>query len=308
MYYVGLDASGTTRVLSAVSSDGLTWTKEAGFRLEPGGVDNAAQILEPAVVQVSANLLRMYYMGSAAGGWQIFSATSPDGITWVKKNGVRIAPGGPYDAVHVGSPEVVGTSGGLLRMYYSGSNSAATTSGSILSAISSDGLTWTKESGVRLAPGGNETGLDTDLWGPDVRLLPNGTMRMYYVGAGGPGRIFSASSSNGLAWVNDPGVRIDLGASGAPDAGRVLSGVVATMANGVLRHYYTGVDSSVGRRILSATMAPFLSVMIDIKPGDHPNSINLGSNGTVPVAVFSNLRRVSSTLRHPACEFTDFFL
>jgi hypothetical protein len=28
-------------------------------------------------------------------------------------------------------------------------------------------------------------------------------------------------------------------------------------------------------------------VMIDIKPGSYPNSINLGSNGSVPVAIFS---------------------
>jgi uncharacterized delta-60 repeat protein len=30
-----------------------------------------------------------------------------------------------------------------------------------------------------------------------------------------------------------------------------------------------------------------LSVQIDIKPGSYPNTINLGSNGTVPVAIFS---------------------
>lgn len=32
---------------------------------------------------------------------------------------------------------------------------------------------------------------------------------------------------------------------------------------------------------------PVLLVTIDIKPGSFPNSINLGSNGTVPVAIFS---------------------
>ncbi|MGH9203892.1 MAG: SBBP repeat-containing protein, partial [Vicinamibacterales bacterium] len=33
---------------------------------------------------------------------------------------------------------------------------------------------------------------------------------------------------------------------------------------------------------------PFLDVAIDIKPGSFPNSINLGSAGTVPVAIFSS--------------------
>lgn len=33
---------------------------------------------------------------------------------------------------------------------------------------------------------------------------------------------------------------------------------------------------------------PVIEVIIDIKPGSFPNSINLGSNGTVPVAIFSD--------------------
>lgn len=31
----------------------------------------------------------------------------------------------------------------------------------------------------------------------------------------------------------------------------------------------------------------YITVTIDIKPGSYPNSINLGSNGNVPVAIFS---------------------
>ncbi len=33
---------------------------------------------------------------------------------------------------------------------------------------------------------------------------------------------------------------------------------------------------------------PYRTLRIDIKPGSYPNSINLGSNGTVPVAIFGN--------------------
>ncbi|MHC4535124.1 MAG: hypothetical protein ACYS6K_14340 [Planctomycetota bacterium] len=36
------------------------------------------------------------------------------------------------------------------------------------------------------------------------------------------------------------------------------------------------------------TPTPVLSVDIDIKPGSYPNSINLGSNGKVPVAILSS--------------------
>jgi hypothetical protein len=44
-----------------------------------------------------------------------------------------------------------------------------------------------------------------------------------------------------------------------------------------------GGDAAVN---LSGTGVP-LPVSIDIKPGSFPNSINLGSGGTVPVAIFS---------------------
>ena len=33
---------------------------------------------------------------------------------------------------------------------------------------------------------------------------------------------------------------------------------------------------------------PELTVAIDIRPGSHPNSINLGSNGLIPVAILSS--------------------
>jgi hypothetical protein len=42
-----------------------------------------------------------------------------------------------------------------------------------------------------------------------------------------------------------------------------------------------GTDGFVTRLVL------FISVSIDIKPGSFPNSINLGSGGSVPVAIFS---------------------
>lgn len=37
-----------------------------------------------------------------------------------------------------------------------------------------------------------------------------------------------------------------------------------------------------------STISPFIPVSIDIKPGSYPNSINLGSNGVVPVAIFGS--------------------
>ena len=44
-----------------------------------------------------------------------------------------------------------------------------------------------------------------------------------------------------------------------------------------------GIESSA-----SSTINPFIPVSIDIKPGSYPNSVNLGSNGVVPVAIFGS--------------------
>lgn len=46
--------------------------------------------------------------------------------------------------------------------------------------------------------------------------------------------------------------------------------------------YELTLDPAPGQPVIVATR-----VTIDIKPGTHPNSINLGSGGTVPVAIFS---------------------
>ena len=39
-----------------------------------------------------------------------------------------------------------------------------------------------------------------------------------------------------------------------------------------------------------------LNIIIDIKPGSYPNSINLGSNGNIPVAVLSSIDFDARTL------------
>ncbi len=48
----------------------------------------------------------------------------------------------------------------------------------------------------------------------------------------------------------------------------------------------TDDDGGVGSESYASVFV-FLPVTIDIKPGSDPNSINLGSSGTVPVAIFS---------------------
>src|SRR3989338_8770515 len=95
-------------------------------------------------------------------------------FSWEKDVGSRIVDGSV--------PFVHGLKDGKVRLYYCNNKG-------ILSAISNDGLTFAKESGVRISPG---TGFEFQVCDPTIVNLPDGKMRMYYKGANslnpGPGQ------------------------------------------------------------------------------------------------------------------------
>src|SRR3989344_9529481 len=105
-------------------------------------------------------------------------------FSWKKDNSLRIEDGSV--------PFVHGLKDGKTRLYYCNNKG-------ILSAISNDGLTFAKESGVRISPG---TGFEFIVCDPTIVNLPDGKIRMYYKGANsqnpGPGqsihKIYSAVS------------------------------------------------------------------------------------------------------------------
>src|SRR3972149_8688477 len=86
-------------------------------------------------------------------------------------------------------------------MYYSVEPEVPGNNLEIYSSVSTDGINWTQEEGIR----------KTMATFPDVVKLPDGTWRMYFQNAG---VIKSAVSSNGLSWTDEPGVRISKNESG----------------------------------------------------------------------------------------------
>jgi hypothetical protein len=61
--------------------------------------------------------------------------------------------------------------------------------------------------------------------------------------------------------------------------------VNVTTSNNTTTHVICGQVTSLSP---FAVAEPVISVNVDIKPGSYPNSINLGSGGTVPVAILSS--------------------
>lgn len=204
----------TTRILSAVSTDGLSWTPEPGVRLtaEQGGA-GAFRVVSSEVVPMAdgSGRLRMYFescLGAQSTENSIRSAVSEDGgLAWTLEEGHRLRIGGGT----VMAPRIIFTDDGRIRLYVTQYGVG------VMSAISADcGRDFTLE-GPRLPE-------DSTAFAPEILRLPEGGYRMYYTSQisdtvpteGGSQQILSAISADGLEWQVDAPVVVPDGKG--PDA------------------------------------------------------------------------------------------
>lgn len=185
-----------------------TWTRE-GITVSDVWAHNID------LLRFGGGKLRAYYMK----GGQILSMTSTDDRTFATDAGVRM------DAA--GHPTVVRLPDGRVRLYYVSTDAAD--GGVVRSAISDDGLAFSKEKGTRLRPGANGQPDDSGIIHMDVLALPGGGFRMYYDAVGSIGEapdwrgIRSAHSADGLGFRKDPGFRVKAGNDPIPFADMVWS-------------------------------------------------------------------------------------
>lgn len=166
------------------------------------GVAAGLPVADVSGVQLSDGTIRAYVFAQNQG---IVIADSTDGKIFTK---VGNAFGGDKGQ---GMPRVVKLSDGRFRMY----NMA---NGGISCSISSDGLNFTVEKAdcISSSP---YAGASNGLTGAGIVKLPNGTYRAYFsdmvkAGTGpDPHQVYSASSTDGLTWTADPGIRVGPGAS-----------------------------------------------------------------------------------------------
>lgn len=222
MYYTGASSTGTWSIGRATSTDGVTWTKTGtGPVLAPGaaGTWDSTWVGAPFVM-FSGSTYRMWYTGSGTFT-AIGTATSTDGITWVKGSDPVLVAGtaGAWDESGVSRPWVL-LEGGTYRMWYAGSSSGV---GQIGHATSPDGIVWTKTSTPVLSP----TAGSFDARGiSSLAVVRTATgYRGWYQGSDGPGssvtsRIGTATSADGLTWTKEPASGVpmpvlDVGAAGS---------------------------------------------------------------------------------------------
>ena len=207
---------------SAVSSDGLTFTMESGTRL-PSGSGHIR------VVRLEDGRVRAFYISH--GG--IASAISSDeGVTFTVE-GDRISAS-TFGASQLSGCVVVRMSDGRWRMYFSDLPvpGAAVVPLKIYSASSSDMLTWTADTGVRIGPGATLSGSGEH---PAAWVNGDGSVTLFYFrnstlgflkATAADGLTFASESSVGLSPANDPDV--------------------VQLADGSFRMYYNWGDNTSG--------------------------------------------------------------
>lgn len=169
------------------------------------GVRAGEVLADTSAARLEDGRVRLYIFAQGRGIVSAISLT-PEGASFVAEAGTRLPDGS-------GMPRVVARPGGGWRLFYTSGNG-------IRSAVSTDGLTFTVESGFRVTAeaagfGGTTAGATS---GATVTRLADGRYRMYFSDLPRPGdppgghRIKSAVSTDQLAWTVEDGVRLGPGA------------------------------------------------------------------------------------------------
>lgn len=199
------------QVFFTISADGLSWGP-ATLLAEKASV--------PDVIRTSQGVYWAYWVDfsnfTAPRTEKIGIARSTDGSTWEKLGTVKFKDLGSIVPV---DPDVIELPDGRLRMYFYDITQDRDDH-PIYSAVSSDGLNYELEPGVRFK--------SPQIFDPDVIKLKDGRYRMYL---NNKGRIISATSPDGLTFTLDPGVRVERG--GVPGS--------IVLADGTVRLYGCGI-------------------------------------------------------------------
>lgn len=174
IYFAGYDGT-RWKIYCSESRDGLVWGRETCC-LEVGEGRGLPHIKDPSIVAV-ADLYRMYFMRFSDSETHIYVSTSADGIAWSTMERCLGYEG--EESRFVRNPNVVALDSGGWRMYFAEASHASALGSRIASAVSRDGLQWSREEGHRLVPGGTFDG--QGVFCPDVVRVHDG-WKMYYGG------------------------------------------------------------------------------------------------------------------------------
>jgi hypothetical protein len=217
-------------IASAISTDGLNFTDEPGFRVAWSDLGATNGTDGGTVVTLPNGTYRMYIgiagaPGTFATGY-IKSATSPDMINWTIEPGIRIGPGSTLTG-GANHPFAVADGDGSVTVFYWDDlfqDSGGKNQTGIKYAISSDGINFSTETITNLNSG--TPNCQACFYGDEsAYLLPDGRFRIYFnrrEAATNTNTLWSATSNEA-----DPGAGIVV-SSVSPSSRSVQIGTTAT--------------------------------------------------------------------------------
>lgn len=243
MWYAGSSAADTTRKIGyATSPDGITWTRHGSTPVFTAGSAGAwdAKIGFPMVIK-DGNTYKLWYTGlNASDAGQVGYATSTDGIIWSRYGAnpvMSFGSNGSWDAVYIGSPNVVKV-GSQYHMWYRGG-----VNGGIGYATSPDGIAWTKYVGNPVIAIGSG-GWDQTAYHP--RVIYDGVgFHMWYSGCNTAEdlcQVGYATSLDGSHWTRK-GMVLPQGNSGAWD-GQGADHAAVLLVGSSFKMWYSGYNGT----------------------------------------------------------------
>jgi len=191
---------GNHTVVSYISTDGLNFTIEDGYRLTGAFM--------PFAVKLANGSFRLYYTDQTGdppspGARAIMSAVSDDGLNFTVDEGDRLTyNGSSYESSGIRGGKILQLDNGTYRMYYHGIDGDS--HWRVLSAVSENGLNWTREAGVRLDPSDLCDGV-TRIGNVAPLITSNGTFHLYVSALVCTGDlangIFDTTSADGLTFT-----------------------------------------------------------------------------------------------------------
>ena len=185
------------------------WSQEPGSRL----ASSTNGVADTDIAELPDGRFRMYYLGppQVSGQPVTLSAISSDGLQWTPEPGVRCQ----LTVCLGGQPGVVAVPSGGWRLFFNQVFAPGSAAGwGFTSAVTTDGLTFTADPGVRLLGSSYPLTSKMEITGAKVVAANEGGWRLYFSerfhGIPEPGprpRIFSAHSADLINWTPDPGVR-----------------------------------------------------------------------------------------------------
>ncbi|MBI4370369.1 MAG: hypothetical protein HY547_09090 [Elusimicrobia bacterium] len=172
MIYSAVSSTKTYHLLSATSTDGLTWGKESATRYEAGSSSTFVGAVR--LSSTTAGIWRLYFLqdengDNDASDYGLFTATSTDyGVTWSSPTQIIAARFGAFAAGRLTNDKI--------RLMYTIPLTDGTTDTELAGVISSDELSFTGESPPQVSTGA----LDAFLASPVLHKVNSFQWRLYY--------------------------------------------------------------------------------------------------------------------------------